>query len=67
MVILMLVLFNKHLKQPGNFIDVVECDLTLQRDMREVMTLYALYDIPVKSPGDFLALQATVVNTDIEN
>lgn len=67
MVILMLVLFNKHLKQTGYFIDVVERDFTLQRDMRQVMTRYALYDIPGKSPGDFLAFQATVVNTDTKN
>lgn len=55
------------LKQAGNFIDVVEDDLTLQRDMRQLMTIYALFDIPGKSPGDFLAFQATVATTDREN
>jgi len=55
------------LKQACNFVDVAEHDLTLQRDIRQLRTIYALYDIPGKSPGDFLAFQATVVTTDAEN
>lgn len=47
--------------------DVVEHDLTLQSDIRRLMTIYALYDTPGKSHGDFLAFQASVVSTDAEN
>lgn len=46
--------------------DVVEHYSTSQRDIRQLMVIDALYDVPGTSPGDFLAFQATVVATDAE-